>query len=427
MYYILLTLALLPASFHPAFAEESLPESCLHNPYVLTCFWPHETSLRDFHHKQLNDIAIEVETSFKTASPLNEVLLKGHSSTWKENTPVKENAVGRALAARKVLKKRLSVYGVPLDRINIIATGVGDEEPLYTNDTAEGRAYNRRVEVTLTHTPFIPEDDEVGPDGGSDGEPEKEETDALVFSTNTIKEAKTELNIPTDMPPVRFPEIKGCSESNKERLNKVWALAHYYTWRADQVMDWLQSHPEQRADAWSKDAPGKKGDLQNSSPRNWFGPYGKGRFKNVDKAIEKVFKKRFLGHTFKVVCKEATDKTPDASHNVFGRVVIYDSFFTPNRDMLRLLSKSKISYQALTVIHELYHPLSLRNGTWSMDTHCDGYTCDKFYNEEVLDLSWSNKKRDYRLAIRNNDNHAFFISTLGDAIRKGKLLQFPPK
>jgi len=419
MYSRLMTIAFLIIQIFPAMAEVPLPESCLHNPYVFTCFWPHETKLRDFHHKQIDDIAIEVETSFKTATPLNEILLKGHASTWVEGTPVKENAVARALAARKILEDRLSVYGVPLDRINIIATGVGDEVPLYTNDTAEGRAYNRRVEVTLTHTPLMPDKPAV--------KPEDEETAALVFSKNTTKEAKTNLKIPIDMPPVRFPEIKGCDKSQKERLNKVWALAHYYTWRADQVMDWLQSHPELRAEAWNKNAPTKKGDLQNASPRNWFGPYSNGRFKNVDMAIEKVFKKRFSNHTFKLVCKESTDKDPDASHYVFGRIVIYDSFFHEKHKTLERLCKSKIAYQALTVIHELYHPLSLHNGTWLMDTHCNGEKCDKFYNEEVLDLSWGDRNRDYRLAIRNNDNHAFFITTLGDLIHKGKLLQFPPK
>jgi outer membrane protein OmpA-like peptidoglycan-associated protein len=42
----------------------------------------------------------------------------------------------------------LADHGIPLGRLQAI--GFGPERPLVPNDTAEGRARNRRIEITLT-------------------------------------------------------------------------------------------------------------------------------------------------------------------------------------------------------------------------------------------------------------------------------------
>ncbi len=138
--------------------DETLPDDCLYNAYSLSCFWPKKTSLRDFHDGQLEAIAIEVKMSFSTAEPLNEILLRGHSSTW-PNTPVEQNAMDRAVEARSALKAHLISQGIDIDQVNVIALGRSDLEPLYSNNTGEGRAFNRRVEIILSHAP-PPKDDE---------------------------------------------------------------------------------------------------------------------------------------------------------------------------------------------------------------------------------------------------------------------------
>ncbi len=45
----------------------------------------------------------------------------------------------------------LEEYSVPDDRI--VASGVGEEDPVASNETDEGRALNRRVEITLKAEP----------------------------------------------------------------------------------------------------------------------------------------------------------------------------------------------------------------------------------------------------------------------------------
>jgi hypothetical protein len=406
-----------------ASALEPLPDTCQFDPHVLTCFFSYETELRDFHYTQLDAIAEEVRKSWKGKTPINEIVLIGHAATWKSTDPVAQNATERSLAARGALVTRLEGAGVPMAEIDIIATGVGDTEPRFTNATPEGRAFNRRVEVTLTHVPGK-EEPEVDP------KDEPGAPDPLVFSKDTQTEPHTGLKVPADMPPPRFPkDYTGCTASQTRHIDRAWLRAHYSMWRADQVLDWLAGHSAQRAAAWRKGAPANpptEAQLNSKSvywtsfsPRNWFGPYEQVRFDNVDTAVEKVFENRFRGRTFKVVCKKGK---PLASHAVFGRVVFYDAFFTTDDRM-----------RGLTVVHEIYHGLALRNGTWVMDTHVfcgDGVPCttSKHYDEEAsLRLSWGSKPRHYRLAIRNNDSHAYFATNLADAIRGGTLAQFPPK
>ncbi len=53
----------------------------------------------------------------------------------------------RAIAVRNALANELHV-----PKARVTANGVGSEAPLQPNSTAEGRAFNRRVEVRLTHS-----------------------------------------------------------------------------------------------------------------------------------------------------------------------------------------------------------------------------------------------------------------------------------
>lgn len=414
-YFVVLGLLWLIISF-PATAIEQLPDSCEFDPHVLTCFWPYDTELREFHHDQLDAIAIEVKNSFAAKRPLNEILLKGYAVKFQAtDPPVYKNSLLRAHSAFAVLRERLTSHGVPLSELNIIPIPMDEDEPSrFKTSTGEGRAYNRRVEIVLTHVP---------PPAKDKPKSKGKKNRSLVFSKNTVKEPNTHLMVPTDMPSVRFPKsFKGCSDKRK-RIEKVWLFAHYFMWRADQVMDWLAAQPlKKRKAAWHKGEPKEKGDMGNSSPRNWFGPYKQKRFDNVDAAIDKVFTKRFLGRTFKISCKAQPKKDPymNARHDVFGHIVLYDHFFTFG-----------VFEQARILVHEIYHGLVLHNGTWVRDTHTicgKGCKTKKHYGEAAAqELSWGGKERHYRLAIRNNDNHAFFAKNLGVAIysSRGTLPQFP--
>lgn len=46
------------------------------------------------------------------------------------------------------MRAYLVSQGIPSDKIK--ATGIGPSRPIATNDTAEGRANNRRVELIVT-------------------------------------------------------------------------------------------------------------------------------------------------------------------------------------------------------------------------------------------------------------------------------------
>ena len=87
----------------------------------------------------LNSVALVINEFEKTYIDIN-----GHTdSTGSEayNQTLSEaraNSVGRYLESQKVVPER------------IITRGVGESQPIATNDTPEGRALNRRVEIVLT-------------------------------------------------------------------------------------------------------------------------------------------------------------------------------------------------------------------------------------------------------------------------------------
>lgn len=80
------------------------------------------------------------------ANPQARVELVGHSDG--SGDPVKNTAL--SLDRAKATRAALIALGIAADRID--TRGVGPAEPIASNDTPEGRAQNRRVEVTLTPT-----------------------------------------------------------------------------------------------------------------------------------------------------------------------------------------------------------------------------------------------------------------------------------
>jgi chemotaxis protein MotB len=77
-----------------------------------------------------------------------DIVVEGHTDT----TPVERSdryASNLMLSAARAVSvaEALEMLGVPKERIS--AAGYGDSRPLKTNDTPEGRAYNRRVDILI--------------------------------------------------------------------------------------------------------------------------------------------------------------------------------------------------------------------------------------------------------------------------------------
>ena len=72
-----------------------------------------------------------------------QVRLAGHTDNI--GSPESNKALSQARA--ESVKRQLITFGVAPERIK--AYGYGDLKPVATNDTEEGRAQNRRVEITL--------------------------------------------------------------------------------------------------------------------------------------------------------------------------------------------------------------------------------------------------------------------------------------
>jgi len=101
----------------------------------------------------INDIAfstIEYLVGEISASPGSRVIIEGHT----DNIPIKSSAgklyrdnMDLSFLRAKAIANILVFHGISLDRISVI--GYGDTRPVDSNDTEEGRAKNRRVEVKL--------------------------------------------------------------------------------------------------------------------------------------------------------------------------------------------------------------------------------------------------------------------------------------
>ncbi|MDP1773353.1 MAG: OmpA family protein [Methylobacter sp.] len=97
----------------------------------------------------LNDVALPTIENFVgeiSASQDSRVIIEGHTDnipTGKLDVDNMDLSLRRARAIADILVS----HGVSSDRISVI--GYGDARPIESNDTEEGRAKNRRVEVRL--------------------------------------------------------------------------------------------------------------------------------------------------------------------------------------------------------------------------------------------------------------------------------------
>lgn len=77
--------------------------------------------------------------------PNSTILLEGHTDSTGSSSYNQQLSHSRADAVMKVLANRFSISS---DRIK--TTGMGEGQPIASNDTAEGRAQNRRVEAIVS-------------------------------------------------------------------------------------------------------------------------------------------------------------------------------------------------------------------------------------------------------------------------------------
>ncbi|MBI5196409.1 MAG: OmpA family protein [Nitrospirae bacterium] len=94
--------------------------------------------------------AVKNTVSEISASPDYRVIIEGHT----DNRPIRSSAVMRysdnmelSFLRAKIVASILVKYDIPVERISVI--GYGDARPIASNDTAEGRVKNRRVEIKL--------------------------------------------------------------------------------------------------------------------------------------------------------------------------------------------------------------------------------------------------------------------------------------
>ncbi len=90
--------------------------------------------------------AIEKLVKEITASPNSRVLIEGHTDNIPTGKSGSDN-MDLSLRRAKAIANILALHGISKDRISV--TGYGETQPINSNDTEEGRAKNRRVEVKL--------------------------------------------------------------------------------------------------------------------------------------------------------------------------------------------------------------------------------------------------------------------------------------
>jgi outer membrane protein OmpA-like peptidoglycan-associated protein len=105
---------------------------------------------------------VNFETGKATLTPESETILNGVAESLVANDSIKVQVAGHtdntgsaAVNARlskqraEAVRQFLIAHGVAEDRLT--AKGFGPSKPIASNKTAEGRAQNRRVELTRTN------------------------------------------------------------------------------------------------------------------------------------------------------------------------------------------------------------------------------------------------------------------------------------
>lgn len=258
------------------------------------------------------------------------------------------------------------------------------------------------------------------------------------------------LDLPPEMPAVHWPTfVEGsCTGSAPgQRLYEAklgLALAHHHVWRAYQLLEFIGESASQFRDDYWRDGYDPDADGSNWSPHNWFGTYAGWRASAIREVVKELWDRFRSAETdgiqIRIKCPTADDPgeagniclthEPGAHHVVKGWMNLCDAYFEMSEDG-----------QALTIAHELLHHATVEwkqddlwYGAFLGDTHAHGHgtlcaenvATEKMYGDaKTMHLASTGECRHRKLAMRNNDNYAWFIARLGAAVRSGSLKKFP--
>lgn len=263
----------------------------------------------------------------------------------------------------------------------------------------------------------------------------------------------SELDLPPEMPAVHWPIfVEGSCTGTQPgtslwEAKRGWALAHHNVWRAYQLLEFMGESPGQfRDDYWSDGYEATDASM-NWSPHQWFGGYAAYRQAAIRDVVKELWDRfrsaEFDGIPLRVKCPTPRNEPnnpgnicfthqPPAHHVVKGWINLCQGLFgTGYGDDDR----------AAVLAHEMLHHArvhwedgDLAKSRFLGDTHLHGH------GESCLaDLKWQKMYGPDRarhlaaesgcwhrdIAMRNNDNYAWFITRLGQAVRSGRLKKFP--
>ncbi|MEL6617787.1 MAG: PAN domain-containing protein [Pseudomonadota bacterium] len=240
---------------------------------------------------------------------------------------------------------------------------------------------------------------------------------------------------PADMPNVRYPvNWQGCSNDDRALIRRAWTRAHHNVWRARQVMSHLNAQPR-RAAMWTwsfTDRMGTAPGYNNISPRGYFGSYDHGRFHDVRRVVDKLFVDRFRGKTFRIKCRvrDSDGAHPCETFNANANTSVYGTI-----NLCQRWFDNGVFIDQVTILtHEMLHWMKIpKSAYWVTDRHDYWRSCRDYrgakarYDDAAVWLGMNRGCKDWNhnRAVRANDTYAWWISTLGDRIYRGRLPQFP--
>jgi outer membrane protein OmpA-like peptidoglycan-associated protein len=119
--------------------------------FVLDRFQFNQTAIEPYHEAILKQIAERVQQSWRSSAPIRTIRLVGHTDPAGSASYNLTLGARRGLAVRRGLARELEQKERGLSRrVLIMVHSKGEREPRESNDTAKGRALNRRVEVYLS-------------------------------------------------------------------------------------------------------------------------------------------------------------------------------------------------------------------------------------------------------------------------------------
>ncbi len=132
----------------------------------------------------------EVAKALTQQDPDSQIVVEGHADSQGEDQHNMELSQARAEAVREYLVSR----GIAADRI--VAKGYGETRPIADNDSPEGRANNRRVEIVVQGGSAAGNMPEGGPSNGA-GNAQPSSTGSQSGSSPSAGSQSTRPNAPT--------------------------------------------------------------------------------------------------------------------------------------------------------------------------------------------------------------------------------------